>query len=239
MHDDNKREDGVVFDNMFHRKMSGVRNSKVQQNHPDINRMIAEHQHSAQGALAHSTIYNMPSATRTEAEKQDFERSVQFDDRAPGIYNFRYAMQLMKRETKRAVKYKRPLTIAIVGFHELPNVYSNYGVLAQEESIKFIGESFANQVDLDIDTVGRYESYRFIVILPENSPDKAVKRFESLRKHFDTETVQYHQYKFKLQASFGIVSIPHHGDNWKELIAKADLACDMVVEQGGNALGSC
>lgn len=237
-----KRDDEsqVVFDNQFHRNLTGVRNSAVQQNHPDINAMVMEHHQAARGALAHSTLYSMPSAaSRSDEQRQDFERSVQFDDQAPSVFNFRYAARQLEKETKRALKFNRPLTIAIVGFHELPLVYSKYGVLAQEQSIRYLGDSFAGFVDLDIDIVSRYESYRFLLVLPEHPPDKAVKRFEEMRQHFATVPVQYHQYKFMLEGSFGIVSVPHHGKDWKELLAKADLAADMVIEAGGNSLGSC
>lgn len=239
MENKKRHDESVVFDNQFHRNLSGMRNSTAKPNHPDINAMVMEHHQAARGALAHSTLYSMPTATRSEVEKQDFERSIQFDEQAPSIYNFRYAMQQFEREAKRAKVYNRPLTLAIIAFPELPLVYSKYGVLAQEASIKYIGEVFSSFVDLDFDIVGRYESYRFIAIFPENPPDMAVKRFEKIRAHFAEQPVQYHQYKFNLESSIGIVSIPHHGNDFKELTAKADLACDMVIESGGNGLGSC
>lgn len=232
-------DESVVFDNKFHRNLSGMRNSQVSGNHPDINAMVMEHHQAARGALAQSTLYSLPSATRSEADRTDFERSIQYDEHCPDLYNFRYAMAQFQRETKRAVKFNRPLTLAIIGFHELPMVYSRYGVLAQEEAIRFVGRSLAQFVDMDIDIAGRYESYRFILVFPEHPPDKAVKRFEEIRQFFFENPVQYHQYKFNLEASIGIVSVPHHGNDFKELTAKADLAADMVMEAGGNALGSC
>lgn len=239
MSEDKRREESVVFDNMFHRNLTGVRNQGVQQNHPDIEKLVMEHHQQAKGALAQSTLYSMPAADRSEEQKVDFERSIQFDDKIPTIYNFRYVTQQLQKEVKRAEKFKRPLTIAIVGFKDLPSIYSNYGVLAQEEAYKFIGKGLVEFLDLDIDLVGKYETYRFLLVFPENPPEVAVKRFEQIRKYFEKASIQYHQYKFSLPASIGIVSVPHHGYSWKELIAKADLATDMVLEKGGNALGSC
>jgi len=238
---DNKRhQEGVVFDNQFHRNLSGMRNQAVQQNHPDVDRMINDHHQNTRRTLyAMPASHGLPAASRSDSQREDFERGVFFDEGSPSIYNFRHSMRLFCREVRRAARFSRPLTICMVGLPELPLVYSKYGVLAQETAIRFVGDLLSRFVDLDFDICGRYETYRFLVVFPERNPNEAVKIAEHIREAFASNPVVYHQYKFYLQASIGLVSLPHHGSEWKELIAKADLATDMVIEAGGDSIGSC
>ncbi|MBZ0188812.1 MAG: diguanylate cyclase [Candidatus Obscuribacterales bacterium] len=240
MANEKRYQEGVVFDNQFHRNLSGMRNQSVKQNHPDVDRMISErHQTTRQTLYSLSSAQDLPSATRSESEKDEVERGICFDDGAPAIYNFRHSIRLLGKEVKRAAKFNRPLTICMFSFPELPLVYSKYGVLAQESTIRFVGDLLAQFVDLDFDICGRYETYRFLAAFPERSPKEAVEIAERIRQAFASEPVVYHQYKFFLKASIGLVSLPHHGTQWKELIAKADLATDMVIESGGDSIGSC
>ena len=61
---------------------------------------------------------------------------------------------------------------------------------------------------------------------------------DSIRASFLEHPITFKQFRFNLKASIGIVFFPDHGIEWRELIAKADLVADMLVEQGGNAVAT-
>ncbi|MBK9142023.1 MAG: hypothetical protein IPM23_05965 [Candidatus Melainabacteria bacterium] len=147
-----------------------MRNQAVWQNHPDVDRMINDHHQNTRRTLyAMPASHGLPAASRTDSQREDFERGVFFDEGSPSIYNFRHSMRLFCREVRRAARFSRPLTICMVGLPELPLVYSKYGVLAQETAIRFVGDLLSGFVDLDLDICGRYETYRFLVVFPERN----------------------------------------------------------------------
>ena len=43
--------------------------------------------------------------------------------------------------------------------------------------------------------------------------------------------------RIQISVSIGIACFPNHGRDWKEILARADLACESVLERGGNAFG--
>jgi diguanylate cyclase (GGDEF)-like protein len=231
----NHYAEAVIVDNAFHRRLTGVRNDKTLQNHPDIDTMLREHQQQ----LHHlqRTLQQMPVINANASAEQDMETTAERDATLPVLYSFRHCMEQLQREVRRAEKFKRPLSVLMVTFCELPLVQRNYGELAHDRAIRFISQSLAQFVDGYIDVVGRYGSGKFILILPETQASNASMIAEQIRAFFTRANIDYHQYSFNVKATIGVASFPTHGSDWKELIAKADLAADIIASKGGNAVG--
>lgn len=230
----NHYAEAVIVDNAFHRRLNGVRNDKTIQNHPDIQTMLAEHQQQLQHLQR--TLQQMP-VINANAPIEDLETTVERDAALPALYSFRFCMEQLQREVRRADKFRRPLSVLMVSFPELSLVTRSYGELAQDRAVKFISTSLAQFVDGYIDFIGRYGSDKFILILPETQSANANLIAEQIRVFFASSNINYHQYTFNLKATIGIASFPTHGADWKELVAKADLAADMIISNGGNAVG--
>lgn len=230
----NHYAEAVIVDNAFHRRLNGVRNDKTIQNHPDIDTMLREHQQQLQHLQR--TLEQMP-VINANAPVEDIETTAERDAALPALYSFRYCMEQLQREVRRADKFKRPLSVLMVSLPELELVSRSYGELAQDRAVRFISRSLAQYVDGYIDFIGRYGTDKFILILPETQSSNASLLAEQIRVFFMGANIEYHQYSFNLKTSIGIASFPTHGADWKELIAKADLAADMIMSKGGNAVG--
>jgi|AGTN01.2.fsa_nt_gi diguanylate cyclase (GGDEF) domain len=230
----NHYAEAVIVDNAFHRRLDGVRNDKTVQNHPDIETMLREHQQQLQHLQR--TLQQMPVIS-VNTQTEDAETTAERDAALPALYSFRYCMEQLQREVRRADKFRRPLSVLMVSFPELSLVQRSYGELAQDRAVRFISTSLAQYVDGYIDFIGRYGTDKFILILPETQSSNANMLAEQIRVFFMGSNIDYHQYSFNLKATIGIAGFPTHGGDWKELIAKADLAADMITSNGGNAVG--
>ena len=230
----NHYAEAVIVDNAFHRRLNGVRNDQTIQNHPDIETMLREHQQQ----LHHlqRTLQQMPVIS-ANAPVEDTEITAERDAALPALYSFRYCMEQLQREVRRAEKFRRPLSVLMVSFGELPLVQRNYGELAHDRAVRFISSSLAQFVDGYIDVIGRYGSDKFILLLPETQASNASMIAEQIRVFFTRANIDYHQYSFNIKAAIGVASFPTHGADWKELIAKSDLAADIIASKGGNAVG--
>src|SRR5262245_30878269 len=120
-----------ISEDAFHKRLTNVRTSDnlPRRNLPDPDAVKRE-----QAKAVQRTLYQMPAmaAPKPETTAEDSERTLFYDTFVPAIFNFRHAMRQLQKETKRAVRFSRPLTLFIVAFHELPFVRDRYGIVAQE-----------------------------------------------------------------------------------------------------------
>ncbi len=238
-----KFSETVIIDNKFHQQLSNVRNRDVMENHPDIEVLKKEQQQASQRHLA--TLYRMPAIKDTSGDQpqakapvpQDTATTVRYRQPSSRVVTFHDCMRALELEAKRCVKFSRPFSLAIVGFGDLARVVSTYGVPAYDQSLGFIDSVLCNVVDTDIDTVGRYSNDRFMVLLPECNGPNSTMFAETARQYFEGCPIQYQGHAFFLRASIGIACFPNHGADWKVLLAKADLACESILDRGGNAFG--
>lgn len=171
-----------------------------------------------------------------QAQQDKIERTYFFDQQIPAIFNFRHSMNLLAKEVKRANRHGRPLSICILTFHELPMIKSSYGDLAIEAALQNLGKILAHYVDLDMEVAGRYGDNQIVVVLPEMMAPNAAQLMDEIRRTLESAVIQFRQYQFSLIASIGVASFPAHGNDWKELLVKAEQASEQAIERGGNTI---
>jgi len=150
------------------------------------------------------------------------------------LLSFDNAMFMLAKESRRASKYHRPMTVMVVAFSDLLSLASVHGVELYESALAFAGAAISSCVEQDFDVVGVLETDRFFVVLPEAHGQKATFVAENIRKMFQATPIEHKRHRIHLKPSIGISCLPIHGRDWKELIAKADLAADTVSQQGGD-----
>lgn len=223
---DDKRE--YIGDSKIHQSLAGQTNQ-------ELNQPSQAQLRRARAQANQQTMFAIPIAQNATVSPEQQERKVIYDLEIPQIYNFRFAVRQLKLENRRAEKFGRPLTLLIVGFPELPLIKEKFSVHAEEVCIKEIGKALTEYAEIGIDIICRFSEEKFLVVLPEQAGPQATMVAESIRTHFEKSVINFRQYKIPLRASIGITCYPQHGASWKELVAKADLAVDLVAENGGNA----
>jgi diguanylate cyclase (GGDEF)-like protein len=217
----------VQKDNVFHRKTIEVRNQRAW----NLNESEALELLRAPGAQ--QSLFAPRAQEKQELSDEEVDRRAFFDDQTP-TYNFRYMLRAFRREITRARRYKRPLSIAVVIVDGLLDMLNQHGVLALESALLQTSEALIRSCRQDVDMVGRYGDDRFLLILPETPGDGAMVLAERIRKKVSGMTVSHQWHKIPLGVSMGIAHFPSHGDDIEELIARADVAAEIVQEAGGN-----
>ncbi len=229
-----KFTDTVILDNKVHRQLAEVRDRAAVAPTPSDQEMRQRNaQEQSQRHLA--TLYRMPAMKDPDSVTHSAETVPALPPSS--VVTFHDCMRRLEMETKRAIKFQRPFSLAIVGFGDLIHVANTYGVSAYEQALHHIGDVLTNIVDTDIDVVGRYSNDRFMVLLPECTGPNSTMIAETARQYFEASPVSYNSHAFFLRASIGIACFPNHGRDWKEILARADLACESVLAKGGNAFG--
>lgn len=228
--DKREYEEAVIKDNLFHRRLSDLRNSGITADHlaamKELNRPLER------------TIFSAPEPEKTVLTHEDVERIAFFDELAP-VYNFKYLMRKLDREMRRSKRYNRPLSVMCVAFDGLMNIGPNYSAVAQDDAVVWVGQTLLGLTRLDVDLVGRFGDERFLIVLPETPGSGATIVAERVRKTFEENCINYQWHKIFIQASVGIAYFPGHGTEAAELVAKSDLAVDLVMARGGNGTAFC
>src|SRR3954466_11877459 len=152
------------------------------------------------------------------------------------LYNSRYLNQVLRRETKRASRSGRPLSLLFIdldGFKSVNDTHGHlFGSRALVEAAAVIRSS-ARETDM----VARFGGDEFALVLPDTGGEGAFAVGERIRDRIA-------EYRFltgdgldiHLTASVGVATLPDVAASAEELVQAADKAMYQVKETGKNGI---
>jgi diguanylate cyclase (GGDEF)-like protein len=152
------------------------------------------------------------------------------------LYNSRYLNLSLRRETKRAVRTNRALSMLFIdldGFKAVNDTYGHmYGSRALVEAAAVIRSSAR-----ETDVVARFGGDEFAVILPETARDGAIMVAERIRDRIAAHSfLTADLLDVRLTASVGIATLPDVAASAEELMQAADKAMYKVKVSGKNGI---
>lgn len=133
-------------------------------------------------------------------------------DPITGLPNRRAAEDRFKKETARALRYDRPLCIALSSVDGLELVLERFGREVAEGVIRGIASMFSGMIR-DVDFCARRQGGEFFFIFPETPKDSGSVVVDRIRQalaqtSFSEFVDPAGGQGFKLTASFGVASLP-------------------------------
>lgn len=219
-----------IRDGVFHRQLSNVRNQVWSDGKVDALERANQPQERQAGDIFQHVRGDEDEIVLTSDDLD----LIAFYDGMPGCYNFRYLFRKLSREVKRSKRYNRPTSIVMVGVDGFDKIERSFGNLAADTVVFSAIEFLLAGIRTDVDMVGRLADDRYILVLPETPGRGATILADRLRKQFEELDLRHNWHKLPVTLSFGITYFPGHGEDPRELIARADLACEFVQQRGGN-----
>src|SRR5712664_1551568 len=152
------------------------------------------------------------------------------------LYNSRYLNQVLRRETKRASRSGRPLSLLFIdldGFKSVNDTHGHlYGSRALVEAAAVIRGS-ARETDM----AARFGGDEFAIVLPDTGSEGAFAVGERIRERLAAHTFLADDgLDIHLTVSVGVATLPDVAASADELMQAADKAMYMVKDSGKNGI---
>ena len=172
------------------------------------------------------------------AERFDQAREKAFIDDVTDLYNSRYLMSALDRETRRADRSGLDLSVLFLDLDRFKLVNDRYGHLVGSRVLRELGELLRDSVR-SIDTVARYGGDEFTLILVETGLEGAMQVAERIRESVEQQPFGRDRgLDLRLSISVGVASFPSHGMTREELLEQADKAMYRGKSLGRNRVCS-
>jgi diguanylate cyclase (GGDEF)-like protein len=159
-------------------------------------------------------------------------------DALTGCYNRGYLSEVLPREITRAIRYKRPLAVAMCDIDRFKNVNDSYGHQCGDEVLKQFVKTISELIRHDTDWLARYGGEEFLLVLPETNLENAIYLADRLRQHVARKKIEIDNDRISITASFGVAGLegshPAGPDNPEALINAVDKYLYEAKTQGRN-----
>ena len=158
-------------------------------------------------------------------------------DDLTGLYNSRFLNQVLHRESKRASRSGRPLSLLFLDLDGFKSVNDRYGHLCGSRAL-VEAAAVIKGCARETDVTARFGGDEFAVVLPDTGSDGAVAVAERVRERIGARSFLRASdgLNIRLTASVGVATQPDAAATAEELIKAADTAMYRVKDQGKNGV---
>jgi diguanylate cyclase (GGDEF)-like protein len=151
-------------------------------------------------------------------------------DPVTGLFNQFYFNTQLDQEIKRS-KDEDEFALLFIDIDHFKRINDQLGHLEGDRILGFLGGLLKEQLR-EQDLVARYGGEEFVVLIPECSPETAMKVAERIR----SSVASYPLAKglLPVTVSIGVSTYPHNGQDKKDLVYSADTAMYVSKAQGRN-----
>jgi diguanylate cyclase (GGDEF)-like protein len=181
-------------------------------------------------------ILEPPAYALDHAIRYQRAQALSVTDDLTRLYNSRYLDQVLRRETKRASRNGRPLSLLFLDMDGFKSVNDRYGHLAGSRALVEAADVVRTSAR-ETDICARFGGDEFAVVLPDTGGEGAYAVGERVRERLAAHLfLAQDGMTARLTASIGVATLPDVAASAEELLRAADKAMYRVKNGGKNGL---
>lgn len=151
------------------------------------------------------------------------------------LLNRQSALDVLRREIERSIRYERPSCLVIVDIDHFRAYNEGNGRPSGDDALRRIAGLVKDQFR-NTDYVGRYGGEEFIVILPETEKEVAARLAERIRRAVETAPFEGEEALpgGRLTVSAGLAGCPADAQDVEQLVSMAERALYRAKREGRN-----
>ncbi|MGE5257429.1 MAG: diguanylate cyclase [Hyphomicrobiales bacterium] len=126
-------------------------------------------------------------------------------DALTGCFNRGYMNDQLPREIRRAVRYRRALSLALCDLDRFKTINDSHGHQCGDWILQEFVKSVNELIRTDSDWLARYGGEEFLLVLPETALENAERLAERLRAHIAGKVFDWEGENITITASFGVL----------------------------------
>jgi diguanylate cyclase (GGDEF)-like protein len=154
-------------------------------------------------------------------------------DELTGLDNRRSFFRCGGDETKRAHRYRTPLSLLMLDIDEFKQVNDTYGHDFGDLVLQCVAHTLEDNIR-DVDILARLGGEEFAVLLPNTGPEAAAELGERLRSAVERQTCSRRGKRLHVTVSVGVASYDHNLLDLDGMLRIADEAMYEAKSQGRN-----
>jgi diguanylate cyclase (GGDEF)-like protein len=155
-------------------------------------------------------------------------------DELTQVYNYRFLKTALRREIKRALRYRQDLSVIMIDVDNLKSYNDRHGHLRGSYLLREMAGLLAAQVR-SWDLVAKYGGDEFTIILPQTPMEGALAAAERVRG-----AIESHAFPLvpagTITISLGVATFPHDAESGSTLIRASDRALYLAKRMGRNRI---
>jgi diguanylate cyclase (GGDEF)-like protein len=152
------------------------------------------------------------------------------------LYNSRFLNQVLRRETKRASRSGRPLSLLFIDLDGFKGINDTHGHLFGSRALVEAAAVIRGSAR-ETDVVARFGGDEFAIVLPDTGGEGAFAVGERIRERIAAHNfLSQDNLNIRLTASVGVATLPDVAASAEELVQAADKAMYAVKDSGKNGI---
>ncbi len=155
--------------------------------------------------MENSVLYERLRKKNDSLEKANKQiRYLYQRDALTGCFNRRYMNEHLPREIRRALRYRRSLSVALCDLDHFKTINDLHGHQCGDHVLQEFVKSVNELIRTDSDWLARYGGEEFLMVLPETSLANATRLAERLRVYLEKKTFNCQGEAIHMTVSFGV-----------------------------------